>query len=269
MRTQVVVERRDGRTRARLSSGLLRAQLMRSPADRCRVGLLATTALLLGGDEVELEVEVGPGAVLDLFDVAGTVAYHGRGRTASWRVALTVAEGAVLRYAGAPFIVADGADVLRGTTITCAVSGRLDLRDTVVLGRSGEVGGRLRSRTAVDVGGRPVWREDQVLDAAAGRGRPGMLGDLRVLDTIVSLRPTGEDDIPAGTVPGGRGTTGDGADAVRFRLVEGVGTVERYLGRELGTSPLHVGWAGPRGTGQRSGPARPEDQPVHAGTLPS
>ena len=44
-------------------------------------GWSATTALLLGGDAVELVVEVGPGAVLDLFDVAGTVAYHGRGRS--------------------------------------------------------------------------------------------------------------------------------------------------------------------------------------------
>ena len=38
------------------------AQQLHGPADRCRIGLLATTALLLGGDAVELEVEVGPGA---------------------------------------------------------------------------------------------------------------------------------------------------------------------------------------------------------------
>ena len=44
-----------------------------------RSALLATTATLLGGDTLRLAVEVGPGLRLDLRDVAGTVAYHGRG----------------------------------------------------------------------------------------------------------------------------------------------------------------------------------------------
>ena len=100
----VAVARRGGRHVARLVDGLLRAQLIRADADGCRIGLLATTALLLGGDQVDLDVSVGPGASLDLFDVAGTVAYHGRGRPAGWRVSFTLAESAVLRYAGEPFI---------------------------------------------------------------------------------------------------------------------------------------------------------------------
>ncbi len=77
---------RDGRHQVRTSAGLLRAQRLHGPADRVRVALVGQTALLLGGDEVGLDVEVGPGAVLDLSDIAGTVAYHGRGRAASWHV---------------------------------------------------------------------------------------------------------------------------------------------------------------------------------------
>ena len=33
-------------------------------------------------------MRVGEGASLELFDVAGTVAYHGRGQSASWRVTI-------------------------------------------------------------------------------------------------------------------------------------------------------------------------------------
>ena len=226
MRTSICVERRAGRHRARLVGGLLRPQLIRADERGCRVGLLATTALLLGGDEVALEVELGPGAVLDLFDVAGTVAYHGRGRPASWQLAVTLAEGAALRYAGEPFVVADGADVTRTTSLDLAPSATARIRETVVLGRTGEAGGRLRTRTVVRVGGEDRWREDQLLDVAAGRTRPGLLGDHRVLDTVIALGP-GEPPEPA-------------PPAVRFALVLGAGTVTRYLGRDLAASPLHA-----------------------------
>ncbi len=46
---------------------------------------------------MEIEVEVGPGASLELFDVAGTVAYHGRGRPAAWHTRLELADGGTLR----------------------------------------------------------------------------------------------------------------------------------------------------------------------------
>lgn len=225
MTTSIAVEVRGGRHVARLVNGLLRPQLIAADADRCRIGLLATTALLLGGDEVALDVTVGPGATLDLFDVAGTVAYHGRGRPASWRLTLALAASATLRYAGEPFVVADGADVTRSTQIDVAATATARLRETLVLGRAGEEGGRLRSHTAVRVGGRDVWREDQLLDADAGRTWPGLLGDRRVLDSMIVLGP---DPGPAAAPP-----------AVRFALLDGAGSVTRYLGRELAASPLH------------------------------
>jgi urease accessory protein len=72
--------------RVGLRHGQLRAQRVGDRDGWLRIGLLATTALLLGGDEVELNVAVGAGTRLDLFDIAGTVAYHGRGRAAAWHV---------------------------------------------------------------------------------------------------------------------------------------------------------------------------------------
>lgn len=220
------MQRRSGRHQVRLVGGLLRPQLLVADATRCRVGLLATTALLLGGDEVELEVEVGPGATLDLFDVAATVAYHGRGRSAAWRSRIVVDAGGALYYAGEPLIVADGADVRRTTQLDVAANAWVELRETVVLGRSGELGGPLRSQTQVSVGGRDAWIEDQLLHIEQGRLLPGVMGENRVLDTLLTLG-----ELPAReAVP----------PAVCFTLPGKVGSVVRYLGRSLADSPLNA-----------------------------
>lgn len=197
--------------------------MVASSADRCRIGLLATTALLLGGDVVELDVHVGAGARLDLFDVAGTVAYHGRGRPSAWHVRVELGAGAGLTYAGEPFVVGDGADVLRTLDVDLGPDAAAAVRDTVVLGRAGQRGGRLRSRTAVRREGRPALLEDQLLDPGGLRDAPGMLGAHRVLDTVLWLGPAP----PVPTV------------ATTYALVDGAGTLSRWLGSSLAGSPLH------------------------------
>lgn len=220
----------DGRRhRTRLRSGLLRPQQVHGPADRCRIGLLATTALLLGGDVVELDVEVGPGATLELFDVAGTVAYDGRGRPARWDVRIRVGAGGRLRWSGAPFIIGDGADVTRTLTLDLAADARASVRETLVLGRAGQVGGRVRSRTEISRESEPVLVEDLDLDPERHRRLPGMLGPLRVLDSVLALGAS----LPAAA----------GEDLVRFALPEPGSFLLRHLGTELDRSPLHRVWA--------------------------
>ena len=222
--TRIVVERAGERHRIFARPGLIRAETIRNDARSCRIGLLATNALLLGGDRVLIEVEVGPGATVELFDVAGTVAYHGRGQPAAWHTTAQVASGGTLHWAGEPFVVADGADVLRTLELDLDGSATLRLRETLVLGRSGEVGGRLRTRTGIRVGGEPVLLEDQILDPAGLRGCPGLLGDHRVIDSVLG-------------VGGAVSPPLDGA--VRFGLVGGRGSLTRYLGADLAASPLH------------------------------
>lgn len=215
-----------GVDRIRLRQGQLRAQRNPDRDGWIRIGLLATTALLLGGDEVDLEVEVGPGARLDLYDVTGTVAYHGRGAGAAWRLRVKVAAGGALRYRGEPFIVSDGADVHRTTDLDVAAGAALWLRETLVLGRTGQLGGRLRNGTRLRVAGSDVWLEDQDLDPDGDRLRPGLLGDSRVIDSV--LRVGGAPD-----------AAGESA-AVRFTLADGSSTLTRYLGTSLAASPLHL-----------------------------
>ncbi len=218
MLTRVLVEG----PRVRVSGGLLRAQRVADGPHGPRVGLVATTALLLGGDEVELVVEVGPASTLQLFDVAGTVAYHGRGRSAAWRTTVTVADGACLAYAGQPRVVSAGADLARTLRVDRAASARLRLRDTLVLGRSGQRGGRVRSETRLRVGGAEVWREDSDFDADGIRDRPGLLGGRRVVDSVLTV------GAPAPDCP----------SATAYGLLGEVGTVTRWLGDELAGSPL-------------------------------
>ena len=229
MPTRIAVTRRGGRQRLDLVGGLLRPQVVLDRPDHTRIGLVATSALLLGGDEVELEVRVGPDASLELFDVAGTVAYHGRGQSASWRVTVVVDDGACLDYDGAPFVVSDGADVLRTLDLGLGPGASVRLRETVVLGRFGQLGGRLRSRTAITVGGRQVLLEDQLLDPFGIRQGPGMLGSHRVIDSVIAVGPHAVGVNKPSSLPDG---------AVRFGLVGGVGSLTRYLGADVAGSPL-------------------------------
>lgn len=222
MTARICVDHGPDGLRVHLAGGLLRPQRVADGPDGPRIGLVATTALLLGGDEVQLTVELAAGTTLELFDVAGTVAYHGRGRPAAWRTTLSVADGACLSYAGQPFVVSDGADVTRTLDLDLARSARLRLRETLILGRDGQTGGRVHSKTMLRVGGVEAWREDTDLDPAGIRDRPGLLGGHRVVDTVLAV---GQPDVPA-------------PPAVAYALLGGVGTVTRWLGAELADSPL-------------------------------
>jgi urease accessory protein len=215
------IEVGDGRTRTR--HGLLRAQQLPGGHGWTRIGLVATEALLLGGDTVELEVTLDHGARLELFEVAGTVAYHGRGRRAAWQVRVRLAAGARLRCRGEPFVVADGADVERSLDLDLAPAASAVLREIVVFGRSGEQGGRLRNRTCLRVSGEPVLLEDQCLDGPT-RILPGILGDHRVIDTVTML---GDFQMPLAPP---RSTS--------FSLAGGHGALIRHLGHQVAESPI-------------------------------
>ena len=240
--TRVSVEVRDGGHQVRTSAGLLRAQRLHGPADRARVALVGETALLLGDDRVGLDIEVGPGAWLELSDIAGTVAYHGRGRAASWHTRIRLGWGARLRYAGEPLILSDGSDVTRTLTVDLADGAAALLRETLVFGRAGEVGGTVDSSAVLRREGTEFCRERLMLDPEA-RARPGVLSGVRVVDSALVLGAW-----PVERRRGGTGTpvvpTTDRtslsatSDVVTYQLLEPGSTLTRYLGTSLADSPL-------------------------------
>ena len=240
--TRVAVEPPTGfgaPVRVRTSDGLLAARIVSRDGTRAEVALVAGGAMLLGGDHVVVSVRVEAGCALTLTDVGGTVAYDGAGQECRWDADVRLGPGACLTWAGLPFVVADGADVRRTTTVRLGAGAALTLRETVVLGRSGERGGRVALRTDVADGVGPVLVEELI--ASGDRPVPGVLGGHTVIDTVTTVEgdPTAGSDAPVPAPPTASG------DAVTLRLERG-GTLTRWLGPATHLSPLDPG-DGPAG----------------------
>jgi urease accessory protein len=204
-----------------LRVGSIAPRLISRAPGRARVALAAAEMLLLGGDRVAISVEVGPGCELFLEEVGATVALRAdRGRS-EWEVNIGLAAGATLVWAGEPFVLAAGCDVLRSTAVAMAADSRLLLRETLVLGRDGEIGGRGQVDFAASDSLGPILRERLVL--AGSDPAPGLLGGNRVQDSIVALgfRPPAQ--------PG---------DLV----LSEPGSVRRFLGRDTHMSDLGKTW---------------------------
>ncbi|MBN0041888.1 urease accessory protein UreD [Cellulosimicrobium cellulans] len=329
--TRVGAYREAGRVRCDLRPGALSPRVLSTGPGTARVALVATRALLLGGDRVRVEVRAGEGVELELVEVSGTVAYAGRGRSASWDVDVRVDAGGLLVWDALPFVVADGADVERSTRVSLADGGARHergvalLRETLVLGRSGEVGGRLRSRTRVDLsapgaartprgvggtgesaapdGSGPAWRSDPArpehvrelfaedLDLDADRTLPGILGDARVVDSVLCLGARPPAPLRAAAADTSTRRSAAPGDPLRLDL-DGPGALARHLGASThdagidavvaawttaaraaraspapgGASPAPPADRGSTGTAVRAGPSG-ADHPDHRTTL--
>jgi urease accessory protein len=230
--TRVAVERPTGfgaPVRVRTSDGLFAARIVSRDGTRAEVALVAGGAMLLGGDHVVVSVRVDAGCALTLTDVGGTVAYDGAGRECRWDADVRLGPGARLTWAGLPFIVAAGADVRRTTTARLGAGAALTLRETVVLGRSGERGGRMVLRTDITDAVGPILVEE--LTAAGDHPVPGVLGKHTVMDTVTTVVGDPGPDVLVPAPP----TTSGGA--VTLRLERG-GTLTRWLGPATHLSPL-------------------------------
>lgn len=223
--TRIGILAAEPRAQVQLTAGRIVPRLIERGPRSARVALVAGGALLLGGDRIDITISVGDGCTLEIEDIGGTVAYGGDGVASFYQAEITVGEGARLTWAGLPLIVADGADVHRTTRIRLAAGARGLVRESVVLGRSGEHGGRVRSRTWVSDDYGPVL--DEAIDADGTLPVPGVLGAHRVFDTIVcaGMRP---DSV---TLPG-----------ATVMALDEPGAVARYLGPAAHASPLPQLW---------------------------
>jgi urease accessory protein len=153
----------------------------------------------VGGDRLDLRIEVRADATLRLRTVAASVALPapaaetaspGKGGSGERRgeaarsgeavsgvaclgegggesvltVRASVAEGGVLEYLPEPMVVADGARHVTDIRIDLAPGAALVLRDEIILGRHAERGGACRTRLRVDYGAMPLLRHDVAVD---------------------------------------------------------------------------------------------------------
>ncbi len=224
-RIEVRADATGGRPRCDVRHGALSPRRLRTIDGSVRFALVAGTALLLAGDAVRIEIEVSGPVRLDVIETAGTVAYDMRGGSATWDVEVALRDGAALTWAGEPFIVADGAQVTRRTRLSLTSGCTALVRESLVLGRSGESGGDLRTSTRVDLDAAPVVTETLDLTRAA-RGDWIGIGPHRCLDTLATYG---------------------------FRLpvessvlqAAGPASIARWLGAEQHLSDLPARWADP------------------------
>jgi urease accessory protein len=222
--TRIGIRAAPGRARLTLTQGPLSPRVLSVTENGARVALVATQALLLGGDHIAIDIDVGPGARLEIVETAGTVAYDAAGMPSWWTVTMSVADDGLLLWPGEPFVVAQGANVHRRTTIDLGARSAACLRETLVLGRTGETGGAVRSTMTARQHGELLLVEDLDLRDAAVRSLPGILSTARVIDSVCLLGVTAPDDptLPAGS---------------RFDL-DRPGALARSLGSSLAESPM-------------------------------
>lgn len=153
------------------------------------VHMVGSAAGPVGGDDLQLDVELKAGTSLTMRSVAAQLLFPGpSGRTSHARVRVGVGAGAALAWLPEPVVLVKGADHHSETTITMAGDASVVWCDVTVLGRHAEVTGSLRQRLRVERNGGallctetrlgPAWPH---ADGAAG------VGDHRVVATILVI----------------------------------------------------------------------------------
>ncbi|HWS36169.1 MAG TPA: urease accessory protein UreD [Actinoplanes sp.] len=222
-----VVAEADGRGGTRLA--VLRGEsplLVRRTGPRdgpgVTVHLVGGAAGPLRGDELRLDVEVGPGARLEMLSVAASLALPGRPAPASrMTVTATVAAGGVLHWLPEPLIAAAGCDHVVVTRVDVAEGGTLLWRDDLVCGRHREATGAVRADTLIRYGGVTLYRHE----LSVGPGAPGwegaaVLGGGRAVGSLIVAGT----DLPEPSVPG--------PDAAIMRLA-GPGVLATAVGADI------------------------------------
>nr|BFE34855.1 urease accessory protein UreD [Actinomadura rugatobispora] len=152
------------------------------------VHMVGAAAGPLGGDELELEVRVGPGARLVVRSVATTLALPGDGES-RMTVRAEVGEGGHLDYAPEPTVAAAGCRHRALARIDLAEGATLRWYEELILGRHREPPGRHISRFDVTAAGVPLLRHELRLDDPAVHGSRAVLAGARAVGSVLLAGP--------------------------------------------------------------------------------
>jgi urease accessory protein len=153
------------------------------------VYLVGGAAGPLGGDDLRLDIDVGPRATLVIRTVAASVALPGPdGRGSRLLVRASVGAGAKLRWLAEPSIAAAGCDHSVCVHVDVDPSATVEWRDEVIAGRSNEEPGLWRSRLVADRGGSPLLRHELSIGAPGWDG-PCVLDGGRAAGSVLLVDP--------------------------------------------------------------------------------
>ncbi|WIM94736.1 urease accessory protein UreD [Actinoplanes oblitus] len=163
--------------------------------------LIGGAAGPLRGDDLRLDIEVGPGAWLEILSVAAQLALPGRPAPASrMTITATVAAGGTLRWLPEPLIAAAGCDHIAVTRVTVEAGGSLLWRDDLVCGRHGEDPGDVIADTLFGYAGSTLHRHELAVGPRApGWNAAAVLGPHRAIGTLLLAGPAAA--VPNLTVP--------------------------------------------------------------------
>jgi urease accessory protein len=152
------------------------------------VYLIGAAAGPLGGDELGLDLEVGPGARLAIRSAATTLTLPGDGES-RFTVRARVGEGGHLDFAPEPTVAAAGCHHRAISDITLAEGATLRWYEELILGRHRERPGRHTSRIDVTLDGLPLLRHELRLDDASIYGSRAVLGEAKAAGSVVLVGP--------------------------------------------------------------------------------
>jgi urease accessory protein len=147
-----------------------------------RVWLVGSAGGPLGGDDLELRIEVSEGAALAIGSVAATIALSGASRLA---VHAVVEPGASLVWSPEPVVVTKGADFRVDLQLDVSCPAHLHWRDELVLGRAGEEPGRCVVRQCAELGATP-WVRHELAVGGPGWDGGAVVGAYRAIGSVLT-----------------------------------------------------------------------------------
>ncbi|ASW54850.1 urease accessory protein UreD [Plantactinospora sp. KBS50] len=154
------------------------------------VHLVGGAAGPLGGDDLRLDLEVGPGATLCLGTVAASVALPARsGAGSRFTVRATVAGGGTLHWLPEQTVAAARCRHRTDATVELAESATLLWRDELVCGRHAEPAGEVEVSTRVRYADRPLLHQTLAVGGAPGWDGPAVLGGAKATGSLLRVGP--------------------------------------------------------------------------------
>ncbi len=153
----------------------------------------------LGGDDLQLEIEVESGVSLVVRSVAASLARPGlHGLPSMMSIRVCLAGDAALRWLVEPAVACSGCDHYVDTVVDMAEGSSLYWRDELVLGRQGEEPGKYSSRLSVDVSGQPLVRSEFSTRWPGWNGPAVAGGDRAIGSILIAGADIGDEDVFCG-----------------------------------------------------------------------